>query len=46
VSVCVCVCVCGWVSGWVYLTVCDLDTSKRGGIGGIWAVASQNKKTS
>jgi hypothetical protein len=25
--VCVCVCVCGWVSEWVCLIVCDVETS-------------------
>jgi len=29
----------------VCLPVCDPDTSKRGGIGRIWAVAPQKKKT-
>jgi len=36
----------GWGGGGVGLTVCDLDTSKRGGVGGIWAIAPQKKKTS
>jgi hypothetical protein len=41
--VCVCVCVC---VGGGCLTVCDLDTSKGGCIGRIWAIAPQKKKTS
>ena len=34
---CVCVCVC------VCLTLCDLETSQRGGLDMIWAIAPQKR---
>jgi len=44
VCVCgVCVCVCVWcgVCVCVCLIVCGLETSKRGGLGPMWAVGLQ-----
>ena len=32
-------------SYWEYVTVCDLGTSKRGGLGPIWGIAPEEKET-
>ena len=29
---------------WVYVCVCDLETSKRGGVGPVWALAPQEEE--
>jgi hypothetical protein len=43
VCVCMCVCACVCVFMCVYVSNCDLGTSKREGVGPIWVVAPQNK---
>ena len=46
VCVCACVCVRACVCVCVCLIVCDLETSKRGGLGPSWAAVSQKNITS